>query len=379
MAGDFLHLDIATIAQWPNSSSTYLASRGWFPVYCATLSVFSSAIVFTRIYLQLRKRSVGFVAEYTLVITGWIFGVVLAVVCTLGTQHYGFDRHIWDVPPILYNSAALIQWLSQGAFILSTCFTKISVLCCLRRLNYPYSTSFMRIIYGSVLFIACNTFADVLVLTFQCQPVSSSWTVPDSASTISRSCINKSNYYIVNGLLTSFTTVYTIIMPGLVLSRVPMTKLQRIGLRCVLVGSFCVIGAGIARTVALHRLATSPNGDATWNGFNVFLFANLEAQLGLLFASLPFIHRLLPSHLNPFGQRNTASLTPLPLREPSPEPAFEFPTSPPGTIRPSIEMTYERYTQGAFGPPVPPKDLGGWLEMYRRDHGEITRGSALDA
>jgi hypothetical protein len=78
-------------------------------------------------------------------------------------------------------------------------------------------------------------------------------------------------------------------------------------------------------------------------------------------APLPFLH-------TPLLNRTDMSSTPRPpLR---PERGFESPTLPLGTIRPSIERTYERYTQDDFGSPVAAKDLGGWLDVFRRDHGQ---------
>jgi hypothetical protein len=34
-------------------------------------------------------------------------------VCILGTQRYGFDKHVWDVPRAQYGSAALVWWQQQ--------------------------------------------------------------------------------------------------------------------------------------------------------------------------------------------------------------------------------------------------------------------------
>jgi hypothetical protein len=147
--------------------------------------------------------------------------------------------------------------------------------------TFPLLKSLMRIIYSCVILTACITFADILFLIFQCRPISASWTVPNSASPSSTSCLKKDIYYLVHGSITCFTTAYTIEITSLLLRHTPMTSLQRIELRFVILGSlryvfiierrclahqYSIIGAGIARTVLLHRLATSANGDATCMG-----------------------------------------------------------------------------------------------------------------
>ncbi|CAO2654494.1 Nn.00g112270.m01.CDS01 [Neocucurbitaria sp. VM-36] len=164
-------------------------------------------------------------------------------------------------------------------------------------------------------------------------------------------------------------------------------------------------------------LSPSPNRDdkvsKDWvemdihrNGYNIFIFAQAECQLTLICASLPFLQHFfaprptvpvvshsssdmqrqsITSRLSDFvrssvkcfsspGSIETNPSTPLPREAAIPEWELEALQSPGGTFRPSIETTYERYRKGDFGPPVPPKDLGDWLEVYRRDHGQMIRG-----
>lgn len=53
----------------------------------------------------------------------------------LGTERYGMDRHLYDVPAPTFEYTALVGWAAQMAFIISTCCTKISVLLFYRRLT----------------------------------------------------------------------------------------------------------------------------------------------------------------------------------------------------------------------------------------------------
>lgn len=178
-----------------------------------------------------------------------MFSLLLSITSLLGTQHHGFSRHIWDVSHTSYNSAALvcstipalyaatdsvkIQWLSEGAFILSISFTKISVLLFFRRLEPSCSVAVKRTIYGFMTFTAVAGCSDLLVLLLQCRPVKASWTILDITQSNVGNCINKQTYYPAHGLISGFSTVYTIMVPALVLQNIPMTKSQRTGLRWV--------------------------------------------------------------------------------------------------------------------------------------------------
>ncbi|KAF1848224.1 uncharacterized protein K460DRAFT_403519 [Cucurbitaria berberidis CBS 394.84] len=404
MAGGFIHLDEKTISQWPEPNIIDPKSRTWLPAYSITLIVLTSVTVFGRILSQAKKRMHGFDIGDVLCVIGWIFSVFVTATVLVGIQHYGFDRHMWDVPRTLYNRAALIHWLSELAFILSTCFTKISVLFFFHQLKPSCTTGLKCVIYAFMVFTACGALADALVLVEQCQPITASWRVSTLTDADTRHCISKNIYYPVHGLLTCFSTTYTVMIPVLVLRHIPMTKFQRTGLKCISLVSLSVLGAGIARTVFLHRFAISANGDATWNGYNVFVCAQTECNLALICASLPFLQPLFAprrpipiifdhpngndrrdlvmsrvgsfvnSSIKRLHSRNVDDANPLPPVAEIPEWEFDALRSPGGTIRPSIETTYERYTKGEFGPPVPPKDLGDWLEVYRQQHGQMVRG-----
>lgn len=128
---------------------------------------------------------------------------------------------------------AKIQWLSEGSFILSICFTKISVLLFFRRLEPSCSIGLKRIIFAFMTFTAVAGLSDLIVLVIQCRPIRASWTMPDGTQQYSRTCISKQAYYPAQGLIAGFSTAYTIIIPVLVLRNIPMTQLQRTGLRWI--------------------------------------------------------------------------------------------------------------------------------------------------
>lgn len=72
MAGDFLHLDEATIRNWPEANFTHPNSRDWFPAYGITLLLFTSAVVFARLLSQATRSTAGLGIDDLLALIGWV-------------------------------------------------------------------------------------------------------------------------------------------------------------------------------------------------------------------------------------------------------------------------------------------------------------------
>lgn len=141
------------------------------------------------------------------------------------------------------------------------------------------------------------------------------------------------------------------------------------------------------------------------NGFNVFVWSQLECQLSLAAASLPYLQRFVPqyprlpmTYVRPNRKARSDStmsrvssslfnqIRRLPLvRSSSPRnmtssqpqmveiPEWEFDALQiHGAVHtPLDENTYDRYVQGQYGPTPPPKDSREIFYQYRREHGEL--------
>ena len=133
---------------------------------------------------------------------------------------------------------------------------------------------------------------------------------------------------------------------------------------------------------------------STGNGYNVFIWSQLECQLSLMATSIPYLQRYVsqyPStpivYIKPSAKeridsvfsrvssslRFTRSTSPRTIDIPTPQIvemsewdsyAMESPRS---AYLPAEEFTYDRYVKGMFGPPPPPKIF----HQYPREHGEM--------
>jgi hypothetical protein len=126
-----------------------------------------------------------------------------------------------------------IYWLGEGAFILSTCFTKISALCFFCRLDPPTTRALKRIIYVFMAFTAGYAMACLLVQILLCHPTSAYWTFTEPNRVSQRRCASQHIYYPLQGSLSSISTLYSMAIPVLTLRNLPMSQYQRTGLRMV--------------------------------------------------------------------------------------------------------------------------------------------------
>ncbi|KAF2195321.1 hypothetical protein K469DRAFT_649142 [Zopfia rhizophila CBS 207.26] len=406
MAGDFPHLSLTVMSHWPKPDSIDPARRNWFPAFSITLEVLTTAVLCARLRSQITKSSGRLAVDDILACTAWLFATLFTASCIVGTMKYGFDRHMWDVPVATYDRAALVEFLAEGAFLLSTCLTKVSALCFYRRLDPPCPKALRWIIYSFIALTVVYSLAFLLYLLLLCHPISAYWKLPDPTHPTQRSCASQRISYPLQGSLSSFSAYYTILIPALVLRNIPMSKSQRLGLRAISLVGLIVVGTGITRTVFLVRMVNSTNGDATWNGFNIFVWSQLECQLSLICASVPFLQRYFsqyPSapilyisrdskerndsvisrvssslsgqikrtlHIRRSSSPRQASIS---MPQPVEIPEWEFETlqSSSAMNSPVDIDIYDRYLAGKYGPPPPPKDSKDLFDQYRREHGEL--------
>lgn len=144
------------------------------------------------------------------------------------------------------------------------------------------------------------------------------------------------------------------------------------------------------------------------NGYNVFVWAQLECQLAIICASLPFLQRYFSQYrgapvvfvnrdnqnsrndsvMSRVGSSLSGQIKRLPFgRSSSPRqleisrprlqphaseiPEWEFETFAASPKSPEDEINYDRYLAGRYGPPVPPKDSRDLFDQHRREHGQI--------
>ena len=221
---------------------------------------------------------------------------MFTTVAMLSCIRYGTNRHVWDVPFEDFEYTALMAWLSEVAFLISTCSTKVSVLLFYRRLvQGTFSKRWKWSTIAAIIFTVCYCVAFTLVLVFNCRPTEAYWKALSLTWNKDYQCTNTKMLNPVSGVLSVVSDLYSVILPIGMLRHFETDRRKKIALNAVFALGLLVVAAGAVRTYYLAKLGT--NYDITWVGFDVFIWADLEVQLAIICASAPALRVLFRQYL----------------------------------------------------------------------------------
>jgi len=243
-----------------------------------------------RLISRSRKTGGALGLDDLFITIAWLCASANVACVLLFTYRYGLDSHIWDVPPTSYEKAAQLTWLIALLFTWSTAFTKVSVLLFYRRLVADtYSRTYKLAIWVAIAFIAVYTVVITILQCSTCIPLEANWRRLNPNYTRSYRCgstASQTSISVMSGALSVISDFYSVLLPALLVFRIQVTKMQRLGLLIIFgMGSLVVI-AGIVRTVYLGQVYSS-NPDKTWLGFSVIVAGVVEGNLAILCACAP--------------------------------------------------------------------------------------------
>ncbi|SMY24379.1 unnamed protein product [Zymoseptoria tritici ST99CH_1A5] len=194
---------------------------------------------------------------------GFLAGTMFTCVAILGAGQYGFDRHIYDIDFTKVTETALIAWLSQLTFLVSTSATKVSVLLAYRRVSAGSLSRYWK--WGTVSaigFTVAYCIAFVGVLIGGCRPVNAYWRAYDPvyAASVEYTCIPTKFLNPLSGGLSVVSDFYAVVLPIGLLWHLKISKRQRYALNAVFSLGFVVVIVGIVRTVSSNTVLDSNTG-----------------------------------------------------------------------------------------------------------------------
>jgi hypothetical protein len=119
----------------------------------------------------------------------------------------------------------------------STCFIKISVLLFFRRLaDGACPRGYRRAMWAAIIFVAIFTIITYAILVTSCTPTEAFWRHLDPNYNTSYHCINPNTQAWASKLmdvLSTLTSIYSLVLPAIVLLRLNINKRQKIGLGAI--------------------------------------------------------------------------------------------------------------------------------------------------
>ncbi|KAF1988795.1 hypothetical protein K402DRAFT_419144 [Aulographum hederae CBS 113979] len=278
---------------WPAPNYVDPETRG--PALYVVTGLFS-AFVLLAISLRLYARLVirrWFGADDVFILLSIFFTTGLVISIILGNQRYGWDRHIWDVPPHLLSACIGVFFSCKIFFIFATTATRLSLLSFYYRLiKHSGLKNFRWVLHSSTVFVIVIWFLQMLLAIFQCLPPKAYFTFPPPPNA---KCMNEGKSLVASAVINTLAELLLAVLPIPMILQLQLplrTRWATAGLLCL---GFLVVIAGCVRTyyVWLNMLGTY---DMTWYSDAHWISALVELDLGIVSTiTRPFLNAKLTS------------------------------------------------------------------------------------
>ncbi|GFF22079.1 hypothetical protein IFM61606_01218 [Aspergillus udagawae] len=299
------------LATWPipNYVDPPTRGNGALIVNIVCLS-FAFVVTLLRLYTRLKiTYSPGL--DDVLIVIALGFAIAMCAITSLATVRYGWNRHMWDVPPTWLTTVSKLNMVFQILFSLSSSVTKLSLLWFCKRLLGAGSKGLYRTynwcLIGGMAFVSLTCALFLLFSIFQCNPIHAYW---DVAPTYPYHCLNDGAIVFAASVINIFTDFLVTVLPMPLIWNLKLPTRQRIAVISIFSLGIVVNIAGSVRTVYVYKSMVA-SYDTTWLGWPVLLAASVEINIGLICASAPALRPLVGFFLPRLLQtsRNYASGT----------------------------------------------------------------------
>ncbi|CAI7599221.1 unnamed protein product [Penicillium discolor] len=284
---------LAIAETWPTPNYIDPPTRGHgvliVNVVCLALAFL---IVSLRLYTRLWITCSAGVDDL-LIVVGLVFAIAMAVVTSIATEHWGMNRHIWDIEPDRFVAVRKLNLCFQLLFLVSSCFIKISLLWFCRRLigkvNFAlYNWAFIL----SIIFVAGSSVLFAGISIFQCSPIRAYWQV----NTESYHCMDDGAIVFSASVINILTDLLVTALPMPLIWSLNLPARQRLAVISIFGLGVVVNVAGCVRTVYVWKSMLT-GYDGTWLGWPGLITAAVELSLGLICSSAPALRPLIAAFL----------------------------------------------------------------------------------
>ncbi|CAK1354091.1 unnamed protein product [Cercospora beticola] len=268
---------LTVIATWPPANYDDPVTRGHalfaLMIFFSVLVVISCAgRLYSRIYI---KHWFGWDDGFIII----ALTIAMNAVVILANQRYGWDRHIWDVKPTVYQNAGIVAFTAKLLFVGASSFTRISLICFYYRLVKDSGISwFNKILHASMFFVVGLGIAFTCIGIWLCIPVQAYWRFPPKWP---YKCLDEGTTTLIIGIFNCIADLLCTLLPIPLVWRLKMPLKHRVGV-CVLLGlGFIVTIAGVLRTYFIWQSLIS-SWDVTWYSYPLWICATIEIDLAVV-------------------------------------------------------------------------------------------------
>ncbi|EEA19337.1 hypothetical protein TMatcc_009473 [Talaromyces marneffei ATCC 18224] len=279
---------------WVYNASPEVESTSNYPAIiavCIVLTLLMTLTVSTRIAVRWRQHRTG-LDDYIMAVA-MVFSIIYATLCIVQTR-YGLGLPITARPKQNLHTYTRVNFAGRPFYQFGIGLFKLALCVSYLRLLSGTSKKLYRIIIITIAAISTlGHFAWSLVLIFNCNPVSKSWT-PSQAGT----CLP---FGPVNYGMAGFSIacdIITILLPIPMLLDLKVRPAQRAGIIALFsLGLFTTV-CSILRMTQIRVIAYG-NGNSTL----LVLWGTIEFNVGNIITSVPYLAPLFRRWVSDFGYR----------------------------------------------------------------------------
>ncbi|KFY97576.1 hypothetical protein V498_01998 [Pseudogymnoascus sp. VKM F-4517 (FW-2822)] len=270
-------------ASWPEPNYVDPVRRGNESIVIqGVLVALVTLIVSIRLYARLAITKAGIGLDDVLIVISAIVGLGLTAGVILAIHNYGWDIHVWDLPPEDNISSRKVSWASMILYLTSSSLTKISILVFyLRILVAKKDKLITKITLGAMIIYYVVL---LLVLCLQCRPLSYYWEIllPDAEGT----CLEEGIHMVTAGVL---NLIFDLIIFGIPLRSLLLLKIrttQKLQVIALFSAGLVVIAAASIR-LYYNVVVFLRTYDVSWYGYVAWLWAAIEVHVSIICACVP--------------------------------------------------------------------------------------------
>ncbi|KAF9890973.1 hypothetical protein FE257_005230 [Aspergillus nanangensis] len=281
------------MASWPTPNYTDPVTRGdgalIVNVVCLSLAF---VVTMLRLYTRLRITC-SFGLDDIFIIAALGFSIAMCAITSIATERYGWNRHIWDVPPDWLPTISKLNLAFQILFSWSSSWTKLSLLWFCKRLLGAGSKglywSYNLGLIAAMVFVGVCCAMFLFLSIFQCNPVRAYWEI---SPTYDYTCMHSGAIVFAASVINIFTDFLVTALPMPLIWNLKLPTRQRLAVISIFGLGIVVNVAGSVRTVYVWKSMIA-SYDTTWVGWPILLAASVEINVGLICASAPALRPLI--------------------------------------------------------------------------------------
>ncbi|RMY96372.1 hypothetical protein D0861_00224 [Hortaea werneckii] len=257
---------LSVITTWPVPNYTHPSTHGRALLITNLLLIALVLLaVLGRLYARLIiKRWYG--ADDSMIVLACVATVGMNTVVILANERYGWNRHIYDIPPAMIAEAGKIAFVAKLAFVFAATFTRLSLIAFYYRLVKDSGLKWFKgVLHASLAWTVAV-------------PVEAYWQYPPNPDA---HCLDEGKVMLGGGVINCVSDLLTTVLPIPIVMRLQMPLKQRIGVCVLLCLGFIVTIAGVIRTYFIWK-SLMDSWDQTWFAYPLWIAAAVEIDLAVL-------------------------------------------------------------------------------------------------